>query len=76
MLDVFRRHGINLTNIDTRPSQKRNLEYYFFTDLVGHADDENVKSALEEARQHCLQVAVLGSFPRRRNPLMQFCPAS
>jgi chorismate mutase/prephenate dehydratase len=64
VLDVFRRFNINLTNIDTRPSQKRNFEYYFFTDLVGHIEDENVKAALAEARQHCLQLATLGSFPR------------
>ncbi len=64
VLDVFRRFNINLTNIDTRPSQKRNFEYYFFTDLVGHVEDENVQQALEEVKKHCLQVAVLGSFPR------------
>ena len=64
VLDVFRRYGINLTNIDTRPSQKRNFEYYFFVDLVGHADDDNVKKALDEVRGHCLQLAMLGSFPR------------
>ena len=64
VLDVFRRYNINLTNIDTRPSQKRNFEYYFFTDMAGHIDDENVKKALEEVKQHCLQLAVLGSFPR------------
>ncbi|HEY4329683.1 MAG TPA: chorismate mutase, partial [Phycisphaerae bacterium] len=39
VLDVFRRYNINLTNIDTRPSQKRNFEYYFFTDLAGHHED-------------------------------------
>jgi chorismate mutase/prephenate dehydratase len=64
VLDVFRRYGINLTNIDTRPSQKRNFEYYFFVDLVGHVEDEGVTKALEEVRGHCLQLAVLGSFPR------------
>jgi chorismate mutase / prephenate dehydratase len=69
VLDVFRRHGINLTNIGSRPSQKRNFEYYFFTDLLGHSDDEKIKSALDEARHHCLQLAVLGSFPRAAETL-------
>jgi chorismate mutase/prephenate dehydratase len=69
VLDVFRRYNINLTNIDTRPSQKRNFEYYFFTDLVGHLEDPNVQSALEEAKQHCLQLALLGSFPRATETL-------
>ncbi|MEI8196318.1 MAG: ACT domain-containing protein, partial [Phycisphaerae bacterium] len=69
VLDVFRRWGINLTNIDTRPSQKRNFEYYFFVDLVGHTEDEGVKRALEETKKHCLQLAVLGSFPRAAETL-------
>ena len=69
VLDVFRRFGINLTNIDTRPSQKRNFEYYFFTDMVGHFEDENVKAALVEVKQHCLQLATLGSFPRATETL-------
>ncbi|HTV47207.1 MAG TPA: prephenate dehydratase [Phycisphaerae bacterium] len=69
VLEVFRRHNINLTNIDTRPSQKRNFEYYFFTDLVGHIEDAAVKSALEEVRGHCLQLSVLGSFPRAAETL-------
>jgi chorismate mutase/prephenate dehydratase len=69
VLDVFRKFTINLTNIDTRPSQKRNFEYYFFTDLVGHHEDDNVKKALDEVKQHCLQLAVLGSFPRATETL-------
>lgn len=69
VLDVFRKFNINLTNIDTRPSQKRNFEYYFFTDLVGHIEDKNVAAALAEAKQHCLQLAVLGSFPRATETL-------
>ncbi len=69
VLEVFRRHGINLTNIDTRPSQKRNFEYYFFVDLTGHGDDTNVIQALAEVKQHCLQLAVLGSYPRATETL-------
>jgi chorismate mutase/prephenate dehydratase len=64
VLDVFRRHDINLTNIESRPSRKREWEYYFFVDFVGHRTDDNVQKGLEKARKHCLQLSVLGSFPR------------
>ena len=64
VLDVFRNHGLNLTNIESRPGRKREWEYYFFVDFVGHKNDENVKNALNDSRQHCLQLSVLGSFPR------------
>jgi len=64
VLDVFKQHSINLTNIESRPSKKRQWEYYFFVDFVGHKTDEHVQKGLEEARKHCLQLSVLGSFPR------------
>ena len=64
VLDVFKENGINLTDIEKRPSKKVNWEYYFFIDAQGHADDAAMKSAIEQARQHCLQLTVLGSYPR------------
>jgi len=64
VLDVFKQYNINLTNIESRPSKKRQWEYYFFVDFVGHRADKQVQQALEEARKHCLQLSILGSFPR------------
>ena len=64
MLNVLKKYDINLTNIESRPSKKREWEYYFFVDFVGHHTDEQVKKGLEEAKKHCLQLSVLGSFPR------------
>ena len=64
VLDVLRTYSINLTNIESRPSKKRQWEYYFLMDILGHRTDENVQKALEEARKHCLQLSILGSFPK------------
>lgn len=64
VLDVFKKHEVNLTNIESRPSRKRQWEYYFFVDFLGHRSQDNVQKSLEEARGHCLQLSVLGSFPR------------
>src|SRR5437660_11065989 len=64
VLDVFRENGINLTDIEKRPSKKVNWEYYFFIDAEGHQDDPGMKVAIEGARKHCLQLTVLGSYPR------------
>jgi len=63
-LTVFKKHGINMTNIESRPSKKREWEYYFFVDVLGHHSEERVKVGLEDARQHCFQLSILGSFPR------------
>jgi chorismate mutase/prephenate dehydratase len=64
VLDVFKENGINLTDIEKRPSKKVNWEYYFFIDAEGHVDDPKMKAALAEAQQHCLQLTVLGSYPK------------
>lgn len=64
VLNLFARHKINLTNIDTRPSKRRNWEYYFFVDAEGHFQDPNFEAALGEVRKHCGELHVLGSFPR------------
>jgi chorismate mutase/prephenate dehydratase len=64
VLDVFKENGINLTDIEKRPSKKVNWEYYFFIDAQGHQDDAQMLKAIHESRQHCLQLTVLGSYPR------------
>lgn len=64
VLDVFKDHGLNLTDLEKRPSKKVNWEYYFFIDVQGHSDDTAMKAAIEASREHCLQLTVLGSYPR------------
>jgi chorismate mutase/prephenate dehydratase len=64
VLDVFKENGINLTDIEKRPSKKVNWEYYFFIDAQAHAEDAGMKKAIEEAKKHCLQLTVLGTYPR------------
>jgi len=68
-LDVFAKYGVNLTNIDTRPSKRRNWEYYFFVDAEGHCEDADLAAALEELKDHCGELHVLGSYPRAVEPV-------
>ncbi len=63
VLSEFQKRSINLLNIESRPSKKREMEYYFFVDLQGHQDDGHVIEALREVKKHCLQLSVLGSYP-------------
>ena len=57
-------HGLNLTNIQLRPSGMKAWEYIFFVDLEGHIDDIPVKKALEELERYSLLVKMLGSYPK------------
>lgn len=64
VLSVFDRAGINLTHIDKRPSGRSSWTYTFFIDAVGHIDDPWFAAAVTQAKGHCQELFVLGSYPR------------
>jgi len=63
MLAPFKKHHINLTKIESRPSKKKAWDYYFFVDLEGHLDEPRVKKALADLENKCRFIKVLGSYP-------------
>lgn len=64
VLHAFREVGVNMSFIQSRPSKRRNWEYYFFVDVKGHQADAAVQQAVADARPHCLRMNILGSYPR------------
>ena len=60
----FKEEQITLSMIESRPSKLQNWEYYFFIDLHGHQEDENVARALEKLRPMTQALRILGSYPR------------
>ncbi len=62
-LTPFKEFHISLNRIQSRPSKRKNWEYFFFVDLHGHCDDAAVKNALTELEKHCNFVKILGSYP-------------
>lgn len=64
MLDPFAKRGINLSKIESRPFKKKAWEYIFFLDLFGHISDPDVAAALDELKQCCQFIKILGSYPR------------
>lgn len=64
VLMPFKRARINLTKIESRPSKRKAWEYIFFMDMEGHVEDRKVKKALDELREECTFLKLLGSYPR------------
>lgn len=64
ILMPFKKAGINLTKIESRPSKRKAWEYIFFVDMEGHIDDKKVKKALESLKEGCLYLKILGSYPQ------------
>lgn len=66
MLEPFNKHNLNLTKIESRPMKSKAWEYIFFLDLEGHIADPNVSAAVEELKDYCQFVKVLGSYPKAK----------
>ncbi len=64
LMEVFAQQGINLSNIQSRPSRRKAWDYLFYIELDGHATDAPVMAALETLEHQCPMVKVLGSWPR------------
>lgn len=64
MLVPFKKHRINLTKIESRPSKRKAWDYYFFMDMQGHIQDKNISRALKELQAKANYLKVLGSYPR------------
>ena len=66
-LTLLALYGLNLTNIQLRPSGMKAWEYLFFVDIEGHIDDRPVRQALTELEKHSVLVKMLGSYPKARD---------
>ena len=66
MLQPFSGRQINLSKIESRPMKRKAWEYIFFLDMEGHVEDATIAEALEDLKQYCQFIKVLGSFPRGR----------
>lgn len=62
-LGIFKSNKINLTWIESFPTHDAKVQYVFFVDFEGHADDPKSKKALAALEQHCTRLTVLGSYP-------------
>ncbi|HBC87474.1 MAG TPA: prephenate dehydratase [Lentisphaeria bacterium] len=65
----FKNEKVTLTMIESRPSKRRNWEYYFFLDFHGHHEDPAPQKALKKLKYMCQFVRILGSYPRSRDIL-------
>lgn len=62
-LAPFRKHKLNMTKIESRPSKRKAWEYFFFVDCDGHQSDKAVTKAITELEKSCNFVKILGSYP-------------
>ena len=63
LLEPFRRGGVSLTRIDTRPSRTEKWAYVFFIEFEGHLQDPNIAAIVAELEEQSILSKPLGSYP-------------
>ena len=64
LLEPFRRGGVSLTRIDTRPSRTEKWAYVFFNEFEGHTQDDNIATIVAELEEQSIMLKPLGSYPQ------------
>ena len=67
-MQVFARHELNLTWIESFPIRGNPNEYLFFVELEGHRSSPPVAAAIDELAGHTVRLECLGSYPRSTAP--------
>jgi chorismate mutase / prephenate dehydratase len=68
-LSSFAVRKINLSKIESHPVKERLWEYLFFVDVIGHVNDKDIKSCLEELKEKTTYLKNLGSYPKAEGGL-------
>lgn len=63
ILQKIYKNKINMSKIDSRPSQRKPFEYSFFIDIEGHQEDKAVKACLQAIKKSSTFLKILGSYP-------------
>ena len=63
LLKPFNDAGVDLTRVETRPSNSGTWAYVFFIDFLCHLDDENIQQLMKKVEAESVEVKRLGSYP-------------
>lgn len=63
LLTPLAEHGVDMTELGSRPSKLGIWDYVFFVDIKGHYQDPAVARALHELEQRASMFKILGSYP-------------
>ncbi|MEZ5661414.1 MAG: prephenate dehydratase [Burkholderiaceae bacterium] len=64
LIEPLARHSVSMKRFESRPARRRGWEYFFYIDLLGHADDPEVAAALVEIRANTTFFKQVGAYPR------------
>ena len=62
LIEIFAKENLNLVSIKSRPIPYKAWEYYFYIDLEGNLNDENVIRAFENIKAQMSYMKILGNY--------------
>jgi chorismate mutase/prephenate dehydratase len=63
LLEPFTTNNLNMTRIESRPTQQGIWEYVFFIDIEGHIEDLPISKSMQVLKNHNSLIKHLGSYP-------------
>ncbi|MGO3743382.1 prephenate dehydratase, partial [Kerstersia sp.] len=66
MISPLAQFGVSMTRFESRPARTGQWEYYFYVDVQGHREDENVAGALAALQAQAAFFKILGSYPAQQ----------
>ena len=64
VISVFAKENINMLKLESRPIPGKLFEYCFYIDFDGNLKQENTQRAMEQVKEHCLEMKLLGCYPK------------
>lgn len=64
ILEILAERDLDMTRLESRPTEAELGSYRFFIDIAGHLDDERVADALAALHRTQREVKLLGAYPR------------
>jgi len=64
LLEPIKRHGLDMTRIESRPAHDTQWDYIFFMDLNGHISSDAMQLAMKDLEAEAEYIRVLGSYSK------------
>lgn len=68
ILEILAERDLDMTRLESRPTEPELGSYRFFIDIAGHLDDERVADGLAALHRTQREVKLLGAYPRGDDP--------
>ena len=60
IMQIIANYNLNMTSIRSRACKDKSWQYYFYVEIEGNIQDENIQSCFNECKMHTEEFKVIG----------------